>query len=89
MDATLWTKPAIRVAAAGLGAAVAGPLGGALGGWLGGAIGASAADLVEKVRSPKIRSFPGTLPPNFNLHNIAGFVLFCHDCSLDTPHKQH
>lgn len=43
-----WAKPAIRVAAAGLGAAVAGPLGGALGGWVGGAIGASAAELVEK-----------------------------------------
>ena len=43
-----WTKPAIRVAAAGLGAAIAGPLGGALGGWLGGAIGTSAADLVEE-----------------------------------------
>jgi hypothetical protein len=38
---------AIRVAAAGLGAAVAGPLGGALGGWLGGALGASAADLIQ------------------------------------------
>src|ERR1022692_2905844 len=43
-----WTEPAIRVAAAGLGAAVAGPLGGALGGWLGEALGASAAGLVEK-----------------------------------------
>jgi tetratricopeptide (TPR) repeat protein len=43
-----WTIPAIRVAAAGFGAAVAGPLGGALGGWLGAALGGSAADLVEK-----------------------------------------
>jgi hypothetical protein len=29
------TKPAIQIAAAGLGAAAAGPLGGAIGGWLG------------------------------------------------------
>src|SRR6266404_7264038 len=43
-----WMKPAIRVAAAGFGAAVAGPLGGALGGWLGAAVGGPAADLVEK-----------------------------------------
>ncbi|MGH9614673.1 MAG: hypothetical protein ACRD4P_16520, partial [Bryobacteraceae bacterium] len=43
-----WTKPAIRVAGAGLGAAVAGPLGGALGGWLGAALGGSAAVLIEK-----------------------------------------
>jgi tetratricopeptide (TPR) repeat protein len=43
-----WTKPAIRVAAAGLGGAVAGPLGAALGSWFGGAIGGSAAELVEK-----------------------------------------
>jgi tetratricopeptide (TPR) repeat protein len=42
-----WTKPAIRIAAAGLGVAVAGPLGGGLGGWLGEALGQSAADLVE------------------------------------------
>ena len=42
-----WAKPAIRIAAAGLGAAVAGPLGGALGGWLAGALGESAAHLVE------------------------------------------
>jgi len=38
----------MRVAAAGLGAAVAGPLGGALGGWFAGALGASAGVLVEK-----------------------------------------
>jgi tetratricopeptide (TPR) repeat protein len=43
-----WTKPAIRVAAAGFGVAVAGPLGGALGGWLGAALGGPAAHLVEK-----------------------------------------
>jgi hypothetical protein len=43
-----WTKPAIRISAAGLGVAFAGPLGGALGGWLGGALGGPAADLVEK-----------------------------------------
>src|SRR5271157_6383535 len=43
-----WTKPAIRVAAAGLGVAVAGPLGGAVGGWLGAALGGSAAELIEK-----------------------------------------
>src|ERR1017187_6369283 len=43
-----WAKPAIRIAAAGFGAAVAGPLGGAVGGWLGDALGGSAADLVEK-----------------------------------------
>ncbi len=43
-----WAKPAIRVAAAGFGVAVAGPLGGALGGWLGDALGGPAADLVEK-----------------------------------------
>src|SRR5664280_3418439 len=43
-----WMKPAIRIAAAGFGAAVAGPLGGALGGWLGDALGGSAAELVEK-----------------------------------------
>lgn len=43
-----WISPAIRVAAAGLGAAVAGPLGGALGAWVGGAIGASAVELVDQ-----------------------------------------
>lgn len=43
-----WTKPAIRVAAAGFGVAVAGPLGGALGGWLGDTLGGSAADLIGK-----------------------------------------
>ena len=42
-----WMKPAIRVAAAGLGAAVAGPLGGAIGGWLAEALGGPAAELVE------------------------------------------
>ncbi len=42
-----WTKPAIRVAGAGLGAAVAGPLGGALGGWLAGSLGPSAAALIQ------------------------------------------
>src|ERR1700732_128909 len=42
-----WTKPAIRVAAAGLGAAIAGPLGGALGVWLGRAVGGSFAKLLE------------------------------------------
>jgi len=40
-------KPAIRIAAAGLGAAVAGPLGFALGGLLADALGASAAQLVK------------------------------------------
>src|ERR1035438_5038340 len=43
-----WAKPAIRMAAAGFGAAVAGPLGGAVGGWLGDALGGPAAELVEK-----------------------------------------
>src|SRR5215469_6273306 len=47
-SASSWMKPAVRVAAAGFGAAVAGPLGGALGGWLGAALGGSAAHLVEK-----------------------------------------
>jgi hypothetical protein len=42
-----WAKPAIRVAAAGLGAAVAGPLGGALGGWLGNVVGGSFSKLLE------------------------------------------
>ncbi len=42
-----WAAPAIRIAAAGLGAAVAGPLGGALGGWLGDAFGPSAATLIK------------------------------------------
>ncbi|MFT4111826.1 hypothetical protein [Silvibacterium sp.] len=37
----------MQIAAAGLGAAVAGPLGGAIGGWLAGALGASAGKLVE------------------------------------------
>jgi len=43
-----WTKPAIQVAAAGLGAAIAGPFGCALGGWLGVTLGGSAAALFEK-----------------------------------------
>jgi hypothetical protein len=43
-----WTKPAIQIAAAGLGAAVAGPLGGAIGGWLGNALGHPATELVRK-----------------------------------------
>jgi hypothetical protein len=43
-----WTKPVIQVAAAGLGAAVAGPLGGAIGGWLGDAFGHPARELVRK-----------------------------------------
>ena len=42
-----WAKPIISVAAAGLGAAVAGPLGGALGGWIGDAIGGSTCKLLE------------------------------------------
>jgi hypothetical protein len=41
-------EPAFQVAAAGLGAAVAGPLGGALGGFLGDALGKSAADFTKK-----------------------------------------
>src|ERR1700732_1862124 len=43
-----WAKPAIRVAAARLGVAVAGPLGGAIGGWLGLAVGGPAAQLIAK-----------------------------------------
>ena len=43
-----WTKPAIQIAAAGLGAAVAGPLGGAIGGWIADALGKSATELVKK-----------------------------------------
>ena len=43
-----WTKPAIRSAAAGIGAALGGPLGGAIGGWLGDALGSSAIELVSK-----------------------------------------
>jgi tetratricopeptide (TPR) repeat protein len=46
--ASAWTKPAIQIAAAGLGAAVAGPLGGTIGGWLGNALGHSATELVKK-----------------------------------------
>ncbi len=42
-----WAKPIISVAAAGLGAAVAGPLGGALGGWIGDALGGSTSKLLE------------------------------------------
>jgi hypothetical protein len=41
-----WAKPAIRVAAAGLGAAVGGPLGGGLGVWLGPALGTAAVELI-------------------------------------------
>jgi WD40 repeat protein len=44
-----WTKPVIQIAAAGLGAAVAGPLGGAIGGWLGDALGSSAKELVSEL----------------------------------------
>jgi tetratricopeptide (TPR) repeat protein len=43
-----WRRAAIRIAAAGIGGACAGPLGAVLGGWLGGAIGESASKLVEK-----------------------------------------
>jgi tetratricopeptide (TPR) repeat protein len=43
-----WAKPVIQIAAAGLGAAIAGPLGGAIGGWLGDALGNSATELVKK-----------------------------------------
>src|SRR5579871_2705774 len=43
-----WAKLAIRVAAAGIGAGVAGPLGGAIGGWLGDALGGPAAQLLGK-----------------------------------------
>jgi plasmid stabilization system protein ParE len=42
-----WAKPTIRIAAAGLGAAIAGPLGGALGGWLVEALGESAVELLK------------------------------------------
>jgi len=42
-----WTTPAIRIAAAGFGAAVAGPLGAALGGLLGDALGSSATGLIK------------------------------------------
>lgn len=41
-----YIKPAIRVAAAGLGGAVGGPLGGALGAWLGDLLGHSASELI-------------------------------------------
>jgi tetratricopeptide (TPR) repeat protein len=43
-----WRRAAIRIAAAGIGGACAGPLGAVLGGWLGGAVGESASRLVEK-----------------------------------------
>jgi hypothetical protein len=43
-----WIDPAVRIAGAGLGAAVAGPLGAALGGWLGGALGAPAAAILQE-----------------------------------------
>jgi len=42
-----WTTPAIRIAAAGVGGAVAGPLGAALGGLLGDALGSSATALIK------------------------------------------
>ncbi len=42
-----WAKPAIRVAAAGLGAAAGGPLGGALGAWVGASVGGTASALIE------------------------------------------
>jgi hypothetical protein len=42
-----WLDPAVRIAGAGLGAAVAGPLGGALGGWLGAALGAPGAAIIQ------------------------------------------
>jgi hypothetical protein len=43
----LWLDPAIRVAAAGLGAAVAGPLGGAVGAWIAAAMGPAVSDLIQ------------------------------------------
>src|SRR5215470_2721584 len=43
-----WISPAIKIAAAGLGAAVAGPLGGAVGGWLGETIAGPTAELLKK-----------------------------------------
>lgn len=43
-----WIDPAVRIAAAGLGAAVGGPLGGILGSWIGSTLGASAATLVQE-----------------------------------------
>ena len=42
------SKPVIQIAAAGLGAAVAGPLGGAIGGWLVDALGSTAIELVKE-----------------------------------------
>jgi hypothetical protein len=47
METNSWVKPAMRVASAGLGAAVAGPLGGAIGGFLGIALGKHAAGLID------------------------------------------
>jgi hypothetical protein len=47
VDSIDWTTPTIRVAAAGVGAALAGPLGAALGGLLGDAVGSSAAGLIK------------------------------------------
>jgi hypothetical protein len=41
-----WIDPAVRVAAAGLGGAVAGPLGAVLGGWMGSALGGPAAAII-------------------------------------------
>jgi hypothetical protein len=46
-DSIDWTTPAIRIAAAGVGGAVAGPLGAALGGLLGDALGSSATALIK------------------------------------------
>ena len=44
---TSWSKPILEVAAAGFGAAVAGPIGGAIGNWLAGAFGNSASRVIE------------------------------------------
>jgi hypothetical protein len=46
-DQSSWTKSVIQVAAAGFGAAVAGPLGGALGGFLGAAFSGPTSALIE------------------------------------------
>ncbi len=43
-----WIDPTIRVAAAGLGGAVAGPLGAVLGGWLGSALSGPAAAIIQE-----------------------------------------
>jgi len=47
-DLNPWADAAVRIASAGLGAAIAGPLGAALGGWLGGALGAPAAVIIQE-----------------------------------------